>query len=94
MKVSIIIPTYNGGPRISQVLSALEKQSIHSDFEIIVVDDGSTDNTSEIVSGFDGVKLISQENKVPAAAINHGEKVSNGDILLFKDDDFVNQHNA
>ncbi len=89
MSVSVIIPTFNGAPRIGHCLSALAKQTIEHQAEILVVNDGSTDNTAEIVSHYPGVRLINQANLGPAAARNRGAKEAKGAIILFTDDDCI-----
>lgn len=85
--VSVIIPTYNGERRIGRCLDALTDQTAGRDAEIIVVDDGSTDNTVAAVRQCPGVKVISQPNAGPAAARNRGAREATGDIILFTDDD-------
>lgn len=87
--VSIIVPTFNGGHRISKCLEALISQTGGKRAEIIVVDDGSTDGTYGVVSAHPGVRVIRQENAGPAAARNRGANDAQGDILLFTDDDCV-----
>jgi glycosyltransferase involved in cell wall biosynthesis len=87
--VSIIIPTFNGGSRIGRCLNALLNQTGPRDFEILVINDGSTDNTAEVVAGYPGIKLISQSNAGPAAARNRGAQHACGTIILFTDDDCV-----
>ena len=87
--VSIIIPTFNGSRRIGNCLDALLKQTGNRDVEILVVDDGSTDNTADVVRGYKDVRLILQANAGPAAARNHGAQQANGEIILFTDDDCV-----
>jgi glycosyltransferase involved in cell wall biosynthesis len=86
---SIIIPTFNGASRISHCLDALMKQVSGRNVEILVVDDGSTDNTAEVVGRYPSVCLISQANSGPAAARNRGASEARGTILLFTDDDCV-----
>ena len=86
---SIIIPTFNGGSRIRNCLDSLMKQTASRDVEILVVDDGSTDNTADVIRGYSSVRLISQTNAGPAAARNHGAQQAQGRILLFTDDDCV-----
>ncbi|HEG42979.1 MAG TPA: glycosyltransferase [Phycisphaerales bacterium] len=85
--VSIIIPTYNRADIISNaVCSAL--QQTYSNKEIIVVDDGSTDNTCERLRVFgDNIRLVRQVNAGPSAARNAGVKASMGQILTFLDSD-------
>jgi len=93
--VSIVIPTFNGASRIGQCLDALLGQARWgiSEVEIIVVNDGSTDNTSKVVSRYPEVRLINQANEGPAAARNRGAREAKGDILLFTDDDCVPKSN-
>lgn len=89
MIISIIIPTYNGAKRIKKCLDALNKQDYNGEFEIIVVDDGSTDDTQQVIENYKQVTLIQQKNAGPAAARNHGANIAKGEILLFTDDDCV-----
>ena len=72
MLVSIIVPTLNGASRIGNCLDALLKQTTGQEAEILVVDDGSADNTAEVVAGYSGVRLIRQSNAGPAVARNRG----------------------
>ncbi len=85
--ISVIIPVYNGAQTLPACLKALQQQT-QSPAEIIVVDDGSTDNTVGIAAQFD-VTILSQANAGPAAARNHGARIAGGDILLFTDADCV-----
>ncbi len=87
--VSIIIPTFNGAARIGHCLDALLQQMPLRDVEILVVDDGSTDNLAEVVQRYPGVRLIRQANAGPAAARNRGATEARGEIILFTDDDCV-----
>jgi GT2 family glycosyltransferase len=86
---SIIIPTFNGASRIRNCLDALLKQAPGQNAEILVVNDGSTDNTADVVESFSGVRLITQANAGPAAARNRGALEACGTIILFTDDDCV-----
>src|SRR3979490_1155633 len=85
--VSIIIPTFNGASRIANCLDALRQQVAGRDAEILVVNDGSTDNTANVVDRYPGVRLITQANAGPAAARNRGALEARGKIILFTDDD-------
>jgi len=87
--ISIVIPTFNGASRIGDCLDALLKQTAGRDVEILVVNDGSTDDTAEVVGGYSGVRLITQRNAGPAAARNRGALEARGTFLLFTDDDCV-----
>lgn len=87
MKASVIIPVFNEEKTIFQTLESLKNQSF-KDFETIVVDDGSTDSTKKIVKKFN-IRLISQENKGPAAARNNGARNAGGEIIVFLDADCI-----
>jgi glycosyltransferase involved in cell wall biosynthesis len=87
MKCSLIIPAYNAENTIRTCLESALRQSLFKDrYEVIVVDDGSNDNTAEIVSTY-AVKMVKQPNQGPAAARNKGAKASRGEILVFTDSD-------
>jgi len=87
--VSIIIPTFNGSSRIGNCLDALLNQATARDVDILVVDDGSTDDTAEVVGRYPGVRLLSQANAGPAAARNRGATEARAPIIVFTDDDCV-----
>ena len=87
-KISIIIPAYNEEKHIEKCLQSLSNQD-YDNYEIIVVDDGSTDLTKEIVKRFKNVKLKKQEHKGPGTARNFGAKSSKGEILVFVDSDMI-----
>jgi cellulose synthase/poly-beta-1,6-N-acetylglucosamine synthase-like glycosyltransferase len=90
--ISVIIPTRNE-KTIEENLESLLNQNYSGRYEIIVVDDGSTDDTRERIKKFKKVKLIEQKHKGPAAARNLGVKNSKGDIVLFLDSDAVPDKN-
>ncbi len=87
--VSIIIPTFNGASRIGKCLDTLLPQVAGRDAEILVVNDGSTDNTADVVKRYSAIRLITQANAGPAAARNRGALEARGTIILFTDDDCV-----
>jgi glycosyltransferase involved in cell wall biosynthesis len=89
MSVSIIIPAFNGGTRIGNCLDALLQETAGQDAEILVVNDGSTDNTADVVARYTSVRLITQSKAGPAAARNRGALEARGTIILFTDDDCV-----
>ncbi len=86
---SIIVPAYNAERTIGRCLDALMRQDYAGDYEVIVVDDGSTDATPDIVAGYEGVRLVRQPNAGPAVARNRGASEARGDIILFTDSDCV-----
>ncbi len=87
--VSIIIPTFNGASRIGNCLASLTRQVPGRNAEILVVDDGSTDNIAEAVGRYPAARLLSQKNAGPASARNRGAREAQGEIILFTDDDCV-----
>jgi len=85
--VSVIIPTYNRALLIGQTLASVQAQTF-SDYEVIVVDDGSTDATAQVVAGFDGnVKYIAKQNGGQASARNVGIQYATGEYVAFLDSD-------
>jgi hypothetical protein len=93
VKVSVVIPAYNAADTIAETLESLRGQSSDA-WEAIVVDDGSSDATAEIVQGFSGrdarIRLIRQQNAGEAAARNSGIAQAQYEWLLFLDaDDWI-----
>ena len=88
LKVSIIIPVYNGTRFLKQCLAAI-KESSYSCYEIIVVDDGSTDESADIACQEGALVFQLPRQSGPAAARNYGAKKAKGDILLFIDSDVL-----
>ena len=87
--ISVIIPAYNAQQTIADCLRALQCQTVRSDqYEIIVVDDGSTDDTAQLAQ-IAGVQVIRQHNRGPAAARNTGVAAARGELVLFTDADCV-----
>ena len=84
-KISAIIPTYNGSKTIGKAIDSVLLQS-YPVMEIIVVDDGSTDFTLDVVKQYP-VEIIERENGGPAAARNSGAMASTGEFLAFLDHD-------
>lgn len=88
MKTAAIIPAFNEEERISEVLKAVRAQGLIED--IIVVDDGSSDRTSEVAARVPGVRVIElPENRGKAAALVEGVRSSDADLLVFLDADLV-----
>jgi glycosyltransferase involved in cell wall biosynthesis len=91
-RYSIIIPTYNRLDVLPEVLEALEKQQEASVLEVVVVDDGSTDSTSDFLATYDGpleLVVLHQENQGPASARNRGVAQARGGRVAFLGDDTV-----
>ena len=94
---SIIIPVYNAEDTIVDCLDSLTKQSINKeDFEVICIDDGSTDRTNKLLKNYNKIlnyKVFTQVNKGPSQARNKGAELAEGDIILFTDSDCILDEN-
>jgi len=88
LEVSVVIPTYNRGYSLDRAINSVLRQSF-DDFELIVVDDGSTDNTQEVVASFKDQRLryFLTENRGVSAARNLGVSYSKAQWLAFLDSD-------
>ena len=94
--VSIIIPTYNRAARIPQTLDSIFEQT-YKNFEVIIVDDGSTDNTLQVLNEYSAkacqkqikFKVLSQKNAGAPAARNNGLKNATGEYVVFFDSDDI-----
>lgn len=92
-KVSIIVPVYNVQEYLNKCLETIVKQTL-KDIEIIIVNDGSTDKSSEIIEKYNtlhnNIIVINQKNSGLSAARNSGLKIASGKYLMFIDsDDFI-----
>lgn len=87
LQVSAVIPAYNAQAHISACLNSVLAQTGNFSLEIIVVDDGSTDSTAEIVGQYAGVQFLRQANAGPSAARNRGIEAATGDVVAFLDAD-------
>jgi GT2 family glycosyltransferase len=85
-KVSVVVCSYNGGPTLGQCLESLG-QVEYDDYEVIVVDDGSTDDTPEILKRFPWVRAIRQANQGLSAARNAGLQAATGEVIAYTDSD-------
>src|SRR5258706_5746465 len=86
MDISVIIPAYNAAHEITECLAALAASSEQA-AEILVVDDGSTDDTARVAAATGARVVRQQENRGPAAARNVGCTHARGDVLFFVDAD-------
>ena len=86
--VSVILPSYNHASYIGEAIKSVLQQS-HKDFELIVVDDGSVDNSLEVVKGYSDkrVRIIEQSNKGAHNAINRGLSLAKGEYLTILNSD-------
>ena len=90
LRFSIIIPLYNKANFIAKTLNSVLNQT-YTDFEVVIVNDGSTDNSLEIVQIFDDkrIKLFTTKNQGVSATRNFGIKQSQGDYIAFLDADDI-----
>ena len=92
MSFSVVIPTYRRPETLFPVLDALAEQAQPPEFEVVVVDDGSGDETPTRLAAFRppyAFRFFSQENGGPASARNRGVREASGDVVLFLGDDTV-----
>ena len=92
MKISIIIPVYNGAGYIENCLDSVYNQGLnHDTFEILAINDGSTDDSERIITSYskkvDNIHLINKENGGVSTARNVGIEAAKGDYLAFCDSD-------
>jgi glycosyltransferase involved in cell wall biosynthesis len=88
-KVSVVIPAYNTAPYLAETITSVLEQT-YRDFEVCVVDDGSTDDTLAVARGFEPwVTVKTQPNRGPAAARNHAIQQATGEYIAFLDSDDV-----
>ena len=91
--MSVVIPTYNRKDMLMKCLAALEKQTVlPSEFEVVIVDDGSTDGTEEMLAAHRSsfpIEFYRQTNQGPGAARNLGLTRTRGELVLFIGDDII-----
>lgn len=87
--VSVIVPTYNRAYVLGRAINSVLNQT-HKNFELVIVDDGSEDNTEEVISSFDDKRIVyikSDENQGQNPALNKGLRYVKGDYVAFLDSD-------
>lgn len=89
IEVSVIVPAYNAERTIAQCIESVLAQETREQFEVIVVDDGSTDGTAKVAARYEGVRVLRQPNSGAGVARNLGARDAKGDILCFIDADCV-----
>lgn len=104
LQVSVVVPTYNRAETLKECLEKLIRQKfVRSEYEIIIVDDGSTDNTKQVVEEFAlkspvSIRYFYQKNQGQGVARNYGVRNAKGKIIIFIGDDilvvndFIKQH--
>ncbi len=85
-RVSVVVCTYNGGRTLDQCLRTLGRLD-YPDYEVIVVDDGSTDNTPEILVRYPNVRVVRQKNHGLSHARNVGLRLATGSVVAYTDSD-------
>jgi len=92
VRMSVLIPTYNGAKQLTECIDSIVSQKTGFKWELILVDDGSTDETTCLIKGYVdlfpyGVKYCKLKHSGPSTARNAGIKISSGEVLLFLDND-------
>ena len=92
-KISIIVPVYNTGSKLEQCLNSIKNQTKKIDIEILIINDGSTDNSEDIIKQYiqenkqDNIKYFSKENEGIAKTRNFGIEQATSKYIMFLDSD-------
>src|SRR3712207_2443148 len=88
MLFSVVIPVYNRAALVGATLDSVLGQEFEGEFEVVVVDDGSTDETPAVLARYgERVRVLRQENAGPGAARNLGIRTARGEYVAFLDSD-------
>lgn len=92
--ISVIIPCFNEGKKIKKNIEKIKKK-LSKDYEVICVNDGSTDDTNEILKTIDGIKVIGYDkNRGKGYAVKYGIQHAKGDLIIFMDADLSTELSA
>jgi glycosyltransferase involved in cell wall biosynthesis len=87
-RVAVVIPVFNGAKTLARAIDSALGQRFDDEFEVIVVNDGSTDRTAEVLRQYEGrIRVLNQQNRGPAQARNAGVALSNAGYIAFLDAD-------
>lgn len=88
--LTVLLPTYNAGPYIKEAIDSILAQT-YTDFELLIIDDGSTDNTADILKSYTDsrIKIVTQQNKGLITTLNEGIIASRGNIIARMDADDI-----
>ncbi len=87
-KVSVIIPTFNHSNYVLQAIQSA-KENTYGNIEIIVIDDGSSDDTDRLLANVSDIKYVRQQNQGAHSALNHGMQIATGEIISVLNDDDI-----
>ena len=87
--VSVIIPVLNDAPRLRTCLDALESQTFDLPFEVLVVNNGSSDDPASVLRAFPAARLLHEQQRSSYAARNTGVRQARGEVLAFTDSDCI-----
>src|SRR3990170_3006911 len=89
-KISVIVPVYNDAQRIGKCIESLLQQTYpHEKYEVIIIDNGSTDETREVIKKYPVKLLIEDKIQSSYAARNKGIKNAKGEVIAFTDSDCI-----
>jgi glycosyltransferase involved in cell wall biosynthesis len=92
VRLSVVLPVYNAEPWVGEAIASILGQTL-SDFELIVVDDGSTDKSAEVIRSFsdERIRLVSRENRGFAASLNQALELARADLVARHDADDISE---